>query len=344
MEENEVKNEKKAFYEQWWFWLIVVLIIIIGIIIKVIYGTGTLETELNKEIVEEKLTYYVSDKWKNKEDISETDSYKYYYPSEDSMIMVIISEGDDYGNDESIDIALDGYISGLDLDDEDFISKDVKEINGNTYGIVRNYMYSNDTKYETISYFTSNENEAYVFLFGQKYKMNNKFINLVEDMISKTNIIKETEKEKQARLEQERLEQEQKEAEEKRKQEEETARKQQEESEFKASCQTYTFEQMARNPENFKGTNVKVTGEVVQALYGTSSVDLRINITKEGTYTTYYTDTIYVTYYPEEGEDKILEEDIITVYGTSQGDYTYTSTLGTPVTLPLIYGKYIEIN
>lgn len=134
------------------------------------------------------------------------------------------------------------------------------------------------------------------------------------------------------------------EAEEKRKQEEEIARKQQEESEFKASCQTYTFEQMARNPENFKGTNVKVTGEVVQALYGTSGVDLRVNITKEGTYTTYYTDTIYVVYYPEAGEDKILEGDIITIYGTSQGDYTYTSTLGASINLPLIYGKYIELN
>lgn len=134
------------------------------------------------------------------------------------------------------------------------------------------------------------------------------------------------------------------EAEEKRKQEEEIARKQQEELEFKASCQTYTFEQMARNPENFKGTNVKVTGEVVQALYGTSGVDLRVNITKEGTYTTYYTDTIYVVYYPESGEDKILEGDVITIYGTSQGDYTYTSTLGASINLPLVYGKYIELN
>ena len=136
----------------------------------------------------------------------------------------------------------------------------------------------------------------------------------------------ETEEEKQARLEQERIQ------------------KEQEEQEFKASCQTYTYEQMARNPENFKGTNIKVAGEVIQALYGSEGVDLRVNITKEGEYTTYYTDTIYVVYYPEEGEDKILEGDIITIYGTSQGDYTYTSTLGAPVTLPLIYGKYIEIN
>lgn len=137
-----------------------------------------------------------------------------------------------------------------------------------------------------------------------------------------------------------------------KKQEEETKKKEEEakksakqkEKEFKNSCKTYTYESLARNPDKIKGTNVKITGEVVQALYDENSVDLRINITKEGTYSTYYTDTVYVVYYPEEGEDKILEDDIITVWGTSQGDYTYTSTIGASVTLPLIYGKYITIN
>lgn len=155
----------------------------------------------------------------------------------------------------------------------------------------------------------------------------NKTINTVKQ---------ETEEEKQARLEKERIEKEQKEAEEK-------AKKEQEESSFKASCQNYTFEQLARNPENFKGTNVKLTGEVVQVMEGLYSNSLRVNITKEGTYTTYYKDTIYVNYVPKEGEDKILEEDIITIYGTAQGDYSYTSTLGATITLPFVDGKYITI-
>ena len=118
----------------------------------------------------------------------------------------------------------------------------------------------------------------------------------------------------------------------------------QEEQEFKESCKKYSFEELARNPEKIEGTNVKINGEVIQALYGNDSVDLRINITKEGTYTTYYTDTVYVVYYPEDGEDKILEDDIVTVYGTAQGDYSYTSTIGAKITLPLIYGKYVTIN
>ena len=103
---------------------------------------------------------------------------------------------------------------------------------------------------------------------------------------------------------------------------EQKAKEEQEKQEFISSCQTYTFEQIARNPDKFKGTNVKLTGEVVQVIDGLASKSLRVNITKNGTYSTYYTDTIYVNYMPEEGEDRILEDDIITIYGTAQGDYS----------------------
>lgn len=127
------------------------------------------------------------------------------------------------------------------------------------------------------------------------------------------------------------------------KKEEEKAKKEQEEKEFKDSCQTYTFEQMARNPQNFKGTNVKLTGEVVQVMTDSYSTNLRVNITKKGNYSTYYTDTIYVIYHPESGEDKILEDDIITIYGTSQGDCSYKTVMGSEVTLPNVEAKYITI-
>ena len=40
----------------------------------------------------------------------------------------------------------------------------------------------------------------------------------------------------------------------------------------------------------------------------------------------------------------ILEDDIITVYGTCQGKYTYTGLLKSSVTVPLIDVKYFNIN
>lgn len=128
-----------------------------------------------------------------------------------------------------------------------------------------------------------------------------------------------------------------------KKEAEQKVKEEQEKQTFISSCQTYTFEQMARNPDNFKGINVKLTGEVVQVMEGTYSNSLRVNITKKGTYSTYYTDTIYVSYTPKAGEDKILEDDIITIYGTAQGDYSYTSTMGANITLPYVNAKYIVL-
>lgn len=334
-----MENEKKAkSYQRWWFLFCVVFIcLVIGCMLYLNYNnTNKFNVDLNQKITIGKLTYYIQEDWNNKERLNENATYKYYYPTDDTLLMITIETGNNYGNNVSIEDFLDGFISGLDLNNGDLIGKNAKKINGHNCGIVRFYTYINNDKYEAISYIITNNNECYVFMFGQKNKLNDYFIDLVENIISKTNIEVETEEEKQARLEREKIEKAQKEAEEK-------AKKEQEEKNFKESCKTYTFEQIARNPEKFKGTNVKVTGEVIQAIYNSSSVDLRVNITKQGKYSTYYTDTIYVVYYPKEGEDKILEDDIVTIYGISQGDYSYISTIGSKVTLPLIYGKYIQI-
>lgn len=126
-----------------------------------------------------------------------------------------------------------------------------------------------------------------------------------------------------------------------KKEAEEKAKQEKEEQDFKASCKTYTFEQIARNPTNFKGTNVKLTGEVVQVMQDGYSTNLRVNITKTGKY---YTDTVYVVYHQKTGEDRILENDIITFYGTSQGDCSYKTVLGANITLPNIKANYITIN
>ena len=140
---------------------------------------------------------------------------------------------------------------------------------------------------------------------------------------------KETEEEKKIRLEEEKKE------------------RQKNIAELKEKAQVYTYEQLARNPEAVKGQPAKVTGEVIQALYDTELeedtgrryVYLRVNITK----TTYkyiddvsWSDTIMIMYIQEKEEDKILENDIVTIYGYTSEEYTYESTIGAPVTLPCI--------
>lgn len=49
MEENEAKNEKKAFYEQWWFWLIVIILIIICMFALNNKDKKTTTTDINNQ-------------------------------------------------------------------------------------------------------------------------------------------------------------------------------------------------------------------------------------------------------------------------------------------------------
>lgn len=117
------------------------------------------------------------------------------------------------------------------------------------------------------------------------------------------------------------------------------------ESEFKAQCSTIDFDTLARNPDKYKGKKYKFTGEVIQvsesSLLGMTFCDLRINVT-EGEYG--WEDTIYATVTLKEGEDRILEDDIITIWGTCEGNYTYTSIMGASISLPKIDVEYFEIS
>ena len=119
-------------------------------------------------------------------------------------------------------------------------------------------------------------------------------------------------------------------------------------NEFKASCGEYSYNDIARTPDNFKGKNVKYYGEVVQVSEGIyNSVILRVGVScTKYQYIDGYScpDILYVTYVYSEGEPRILEDDMITLYGTIKGLKSYTSVLGANITIPEITAKYIDIN
>lgn len=123
---------------------------------------------------------------------------------------------------------------------------------------------------------------------------------------------------------------------------------QQEMQKFTESCTTIDFDTLSRNPDKYKGNNYKFTGEVIQVSESWGdTVNLRINVTKksyEYLDGEYWEDTIYATVEIPEGEDRILEDDIITIWGTCDGLYSYTSILGSSVSLPKIDIKYYQIN
>lgn len=118
--------------------------------------------------------------------------------------------------------------------------------------------------------------------------------------------------------------------------------------EYIAECETYTYDQIARRPDDFIDKKAAFTGEVIQVQeVDDSSIIMRVNITKK-TYeyidSVTWSDTIYVTYTYSENESKILEDDVITMYGEIKGSTSYTSTLGAKITLPKFNAKYVIIN
>ncbi len=109
------------------------------------------------------------------------------------------------------------------------------------------------------------------------------------------------------------------------------------ESEYKSKCKTYTYKELARNPDNYKGVTVSLKGEVIQVLESGKNIELRLNI--DGN----YEETVYVTYTLKEDEGRILEYDIVTIYGSFEGLYSYESVMGAEITLPQIAARYIDL-
>lgn len=327
------EKEKVKLYQKWWLWVIIGIISSIVITLIIILSSGinlfgkTSETNANNQIEEKK----IENPYKITKDFD--GMYKFTskndsgYSSTSLTGVITFNDGKckvkyQKNNDESSNDLTKEYDGFCGINEEDnstfYFTLNAKNNNGDyeeiTYQCIqdeKNFSCKSKSKFNFSGY--TNNHEFTLIYLGQSYDLDTS--------------LKQVLNEEKIRIE-----------------EEKKLKEEQEKQAFLSSCQTYTFEQLARNPDNFKGTNVKLTGEVVQVMEGVYSNSLRVNITKEGKYTTYYKDTIYVNYVPKEGEDKILEDDIITIYGTAQGDYSYTSTMGATITLPFVDGKYIIIN
>lgn len=111
---------------------------------------------------------------------------------------------------------------------------------------------------------------------------------------------------------------------------------------FKASCQDVSYNDVARNPDNYKLQKLHIYGQVVQVQDQGDDVILRI-ATKDSGYGNYYDDVYLVQYKYKEGESKILQDDFVNVYGYCFGSYTYTSVFGAAITVPSMVASYVDI-
>lgn len=99
-----------------------------------------------------------------------------------------------------------------------------------------------------------------------------------------------------------------------------------------------TYDEIARNPEQTLLKNCKFTGEVVQVLEGEGNNNLRVAINDD------YDKMMLVEYSPSILKSRILEKDSVTIYGTSAGTTSYTSTMGAKITIPAMVADKIDIN
>lgn len=109
-------------------------------------------------------------------------------------------------------------------------------------------------------------------------------------------------------------------------------------TDYIASCETLTYSDVLRNPEQFKGKPTKISGTVIQVqeytLFETTSVTLRVDTGDNNIW--------YVSYTRLEGESRILEDDWITCYGNCEGVESYTTVLGAQVTIPSMKMRFYE--
>ena len=119
-------------------------------------------------------------------------------------------------------------------------------------------------------------------------------------------------------------------------------------SDFKNECKTYTYKQIARNPNDYEGLKAKFEGQVIQVVEHGDNITMRVEITKEENQFAkngyLYSDPIYVEYTRKsEAESRILDDDVIMMYGTLNGTKSYDTVLGDNVTIPFFKAEYIDI-
>ncbi|MEG2007183.1 MAG: hypothetical protein RR186_06990, partial [Raoultibacter sp.] len=104
-----------------------------------------------------------------------------------------------------------------------------------------------------------------------------------------------------------------------------------------ANYAAVAYSDLARTPDSFKSQKIVVSGKVLQVSESATEIDLRV--ATDGA----YDDVVMVGYNPKLMTSRVLEDDMINVYGTSVGLFTYKSTLGASISVPGLFADQIEL-
>lgn len=98
-----------------------------------------------------------------------------------------------------------------------------------------------------------------------------------------------------------------------------------------------TFDQIARTPDDYKGKKIEFTGKVLQVMEDDDYTEIRLAV--DGDY-----DNVILVDIDSDimNGSRILEDDLVTVSGVSDGTTTYQSTSGANITIPAMTAKIVN--
>lgn len=124
----------------------------------------------------------------------------------------------------------------------------------------------------------------------------------------------------------------------KEKEEKEKAEKEAQEAKEKQGYDTgITYSQLARTPDDYLLQKVKFKGKVIQVMEGDSTIQIRLAVGGD------YDKVLLCEYDSSIVTSRVLEDDYITVMGTSAGLITYESTMGGNITIPSVAVDKIDM-
>jgi len=110
-------------------------------------------------------------------------------------------------------------------------------------------------------------------------------------------------------------------------------------TEYEASCNVISFQELNSNLNNYNGQHFKFTGQIVQINENNGVTDIVLAVTQvNGGWSP--TDLIYVTY---NAKTTFNIGDVVIVYGDVSGSYNYISVSLGELKIPQITARYIEL-
>ena len=112
------------------------------------------------------------------------------------------------------------------------------------------------------------------------------------------------------------------------------------ENAYKQSCMQYDYREISRYPSDYEGEDAYFRGYVRQVLEDGNDVQLLVDVTEND----YGWDDSIIVWYTRQSADeaRILEEDIVELWGELEGLYTYESLIGESITVPCMTAKYVS--